>query len=225
LLLDHLTTEESEGSMTSANWVIKGREFVNCNCAYGCPCQFDALPTHGDCKAVCGFDIAEGRHGKTRLDGLRAVAVLSWPGPIHEGKGEAFIILDQRAKPDQREALLRILSGQDTEPGATVWQVFSTTFQKVHEPAFAAIDFELDVDARKARLVVPGIIETRGEPIRNPVTGAEHRARIDLPSGFEYSLAEMGRGWSKTSGPIKLDLADSYGQFANLHLCQSGIVH
>jgi hypothetical protein len=103
--------------------------------------------------------------------------------------------------------------------------VFSTTFQKVHDPAFAAIDFELDVDARKARLVVPGIIEMRGEPIRNPVTGAEHRARIDLPNGFEYSLAEMGRGWSKTSGPIKLDLADSYGQFANLHLCQSGIVH
>jgi hypothetical protein len=106
-----------------------------------------------------------------------------------------------------------------------VWQVFSTTFQKVHEPAFATIDFELDVGARKARLVVPGIIETRGEPIRNPVTGAEHRARIDLPNGFEYSLAEMGRGWSKTSGPIELDLADSYGQFANLHLCQSGIVH
>jgi len=211
--------------MANANWVIKGREFANCNCAYGCPCQFNALPTHGDCKAVVGFDIAEGRHGKTRLDGLRAVAVLSWPGPIHEGKGEAFIVIDQRASPDQREALLRILSGQDTEPGATVWQVFSATLEKVHEPAFAAIDFELNVDARTARLVVPGIIEMRGEPIRNPVTGAEHRARIDLPNGFEYSLAEMGRGWSKTSGPIKLDLADSYGQFANLHLCQSGIVH
>jgi len=105
--------------MAMVEWRVQGREFANCNCAYGCPCQFNALPTHGDCKAVCGFDIAEGHHGKTRIDGLRAVAVLSWPGPIHEGKGEAFIIIDQRAKPHQREALLRILTGQDTEPGAT----------------------------------------------------------------------------------------------------------
>ena len=64
--------------MTGTNWVIKGREFINCNCAYGCPCQFNALPTHGDCKAVCGFDIAEGYHSSTRIDGLRAVAVLAW---------------------------------------------------------------------------------------------------------------------------------------------------
>jgi hypothetical protein len=49
--------------------------------------------------------------------------------------------------------------------------------------------------------------------------------RIDIPKGFEYSLAEMGRGWSKVSGAIKLNLVDYYGQFANLHLSQSGIVH
>ena len=46
-----------------------------------------------------------------------------------------------------------------------------------------------------------------------------------LDGGFEYTRAEMGRGWSKTEGPIKLDLADSYGQFAELHLCQNGIIH
>jgi hypothetical protein len=170
------------------------------------------------------LDITEGHHGNTRLDGLKTVAVLAWPGPIHEGKGEALIIVNERAEPEQRDALLRILSGQDTEPGGTIFQVFSATFEKVHEPMFRPIDFTVDVEARKARVVVPGLIEGHGEPILNPVTGAEHRARIDIPNGFEYSIAEMGRGWSKTSGPIKLDLADSYGQFANLHLSQSGIV-
>ena len=33
-------------------WTIKGREFSNCNCDYGCPCQFNALPTDGTCKAA-----------------------------------------------------------------------------------------------------------------------------------------------------------------------------
>jgi hypothetical protein len=53
-----------------------------------------------------------------------------------------------------------------------------------------------------------------GEPIRNPVTGAEHRVRIDFPQSFEFRLAEIGIGTSKTSGPIALDLTSRYGQFA-----------
>jgi hypothetical protein len=210
--------------MTNVNWTIKAREFTNCNCAYGCPCQFNALPTHGNCQAVVGMQIDQGYHGDTKLDDLKFAGIFAWPGPIHEGKGQAAVIIEEKATPAQRESLLRILSGQDTEPGATIFQVFSTTLEKLYDPIFAPIDFEVDIDARKARLVVPGIIEGHGEPILNPVTGAEHRARIDIPNGFEYSIAEVGRGWSKTSQPIKLDLADSYGQFAHVDLCQSGIV-
>ncbi len=67
-----------------------------------------------------------------------------------------------------------------------------------------------------ARLDVPGVTKGHGEPIKNPVTGNEHRARIDLTHGFEYALAEVGRGWTKTSGPIKFELADSHSHFANL---------
>ncbi|TIX63296.1 MAG: DUF1326 domain-containing protein, partial [Mesorhizobium sp.] len=37
--------------MTDVKWMIKAREFTNCNCAYGCPCQFNSLPTNGFCQA------------------------------------------------------------------------------------------------------------------------------------------------------------------------------
>jgi hypothetical protein len=210
--------------MTDVKWSIKAREFVNCNCSYGCPCQFNGLPTYGDCRAVVGMQIDQGHHGDTPLDRLRFVTILRWPGAIHEGKGEAAVVIDERASEPQRAALLRIVTGQDTEPGATIFQVFSTTFEKLHEPIFAPIDFDVDIDARKGRLVVRGITEGRGEPIKNPVTGAEHRARIDIPDGFEYSLAEIGRGWSKVARPMQFTLADSYAQFAHVNLCQSGIL-
>jgi len=213
-----------EAMMTNVKWMIKAREFVNCNCAYGCPCQFNALPTHGNCEAVAGMEIDQGYHGDTRLDGLRFVGIFRWPGAIHEGKGEAAVVIDERASEAQRGALLRILSGQDTEPGATIFQVFSTTFEKMHEPIFAAIDFDVDIDARKGRLMVRGVTEGRGEPIKNPITGAEYRVRIDIPDGFEYSLAEMGRGWNTVTHPMSFKLADSYAQFAHVNLCQSGIV-
>lgn len=211
--------------MTDVEWTIKGREFIHCNCAYGCPCQFNALPTEGNCRAIGVVDIDEGHHGDTRLDGLRCGMIVSWPGAIHEGRGAVVPIIDERASDKQREALLRIMSGQDTEPGATFFQVFATTFETFHEPVFAPIDFEIDVERRSARVNIPGWMEARGEPIVNPVTGEEHHARINLPHGFEYDRCEVGRGWAETSGPLAISLADSHAHFANLHMTGSGVVH
>jgi hypothetical protein len=209
----------------ATHWTIKGKEFVHCNCSYGCPCQFNALPTHGHCQAVAAIDIEQGHHDETDLSGLRIGLIVAWPGPIHEGNGQAVPIVDERADPRQREALLRIMSGLDTVPGATFFQVFSTTFTKVHEPVFAPIDLRVDIDRRSARLDIPGWIDARGEPIVNPVTGEEHRARINLPQGFEYDVCEVGRGWARTQGPIDVQLSDSHAQFAQLHLTESGVVH
>src|ERR1700730_14473607 len=138
--------------MTDIKWTIKAREFVNCNCAYGCPCQFNALPTHGNCEAVAGMQIDKGYHGDTALDGLRFVGIFRWPGAIHEGKGEAAVVIDERATAAQRGALLRILAGPDTEPGATVFKPFASTLEKLHDPIFAPIDFAVDIDARTSRV-------------------------------------------------------------------------
>ena len=210
--------------MPYVEWEIKASEFANCNCAYGCPCQFNALPTHGHCQAVVGYEIDEGHFGDTRLEGLRAVYVAKWPGAVHEGNGEMQVILDERADDAQREALRKILYGEETELGTTVWNVFMTTITTVHDPLYMAIQFEVDIDARRARLVVPDLIEASGEPIRNPVTGAEHRARIELPNGFEYTVAEVGSGTSTARASIPMELKDSYGQFAHLHLSTHGVV-
>jgi hypothetical protein len=211
--------------MADVTWTIKGREFVQCTCDYGCPCQFNSRPSHGHCYAVAAIEIEEGHHGTTKLGGLRIAIIATWPGAIHEGKGQVVPIVDERASEQQREALLRIMSGLDTEPGATFFQVFSATFEKVHDPVFANIDFQVDVDGRAARLSVPGWIESRGEPLRNPVTGDPHRARINLPQGFEYDVAEVGRGWATTQGPLKVSLDDSHAHFAKLHMTQNGVVH
>ena len=56
-------------------WRIEAREFGNCNCAYGCPCQFNALPTYGTCEAAVGFQIDQEHLGETKLDGVRAAGI------------------------------------------------------------------------------------------------------------------------------------------------------
>ena len=207
-----------------ALWEIKGRELANCTCEYGCNCQFDALPDKGHCHAVAGILIEEGHHGDTRLDGLRVAGIFKWPGPIHEGNGEAIAFVDIRADDAQRDALLRIMSGQDTDPFATMFAVFASTLAKFHDPVFTQIDFEVDVDARRGRLHIADYVEMVGEPIRNKITGKETRAQIVLPEGFEYPVAEIGSARSRSTGPVQVAMTDTYGQFAELHLNSHGVV-
>ena len=208
--------------MTS--WEIKGRELVNCSCEYGCNCQFNALPDKGHCHAVAGIQIEQGHHGDTRLDDLRIAAIFKWPGPIHEGNGEAIAFVDAKADAKQREALLKIMTGQDTDPFATMFAVYASTVTRMNDPVFTDIDLQIDVDGRKGRIFVKDYIDTVGTPILNKVTGAESRAQIVLPEGFEYTVAEVGSATSRTTGPVEVSLTDTSGQFARLHLNNHGVV-
>jgi hypothetical protein len=210
--------------MAKIDWEIKAREFANCNCSYGCPCQFNALPTHGYCEAAGGFEIEHGRFGAIRLDGLRAAGIYQWPGPVHKGNGAMQLIIDERADPAQRDALVRIMSGEETKEAATMWWVYAAMCSTRHPPIFAPIELEIDIDGRRGHLLVRGVVEIRGQPIKNPVTGADHRARIDLPNGFEYRIAEIGSGRTKATGTIDIDVADTYAQFAHIHLGTDGVI-
>jgi hypothetical protein len=207
-----------------AYWEFKGRELVNCSCDFGCNCQFTGLPDKGHCYAVAGIEILEGHHETTRLDGLRVAAIFKWPGPIHEGHGEAIAFVDERADDSQRDALLKIMTGQDTDPFATMFAVYASTVTKMHEPVFTPIEFQVDVDFRRGRMTIPGHVEMTGEPLRNNVTGVEVRAQIVLPDGFEYAVADVGSASSQGSGTMPIELTNSYAQFANLHLNRHGVV-
>jgi hypothetical protein len=206
----------------SVEWEIEATEFANCNCIYACPCQFSALPDKGFCEALTAFRIDAGHFGDVPLGGLRAVGMYRWPGAVHEGNGSMQLVIDERADARQRDALVRILTGQETEEMATVWWIYSAMSPTKHSTVFSPITFEVDVEARRARLDIPGIATSVGEPIRNPVTGHDHRVRIDFPQSFEFRQAEIGSGTSKTTGLIALDLKDTYGQFAHIHLSHKG---
>ena len=201
-------------AMTEAKtkWRISGEEVGSCNCAWGCPCQFNALPTNGRCEALAAWDIREGYFGDIPLGGVRFAQIYSWPGPVHEGNGTRQLVMDERTTPEQREALVALESGEQGHP---YFEIFAAVCPNVVEPVVRPIEFEVDRERRQARVRIPGIGETRIEPIKNPVTGEEHRARIDLPNGFEYKLAEMANSvaWKVTSGgPLTMEHENTYAQ-------------
>ena len=91
--------------MAQINWGFEAVELLTCNCDWGCPCQFNARPTHGDCRAAGAFRIGTGHFGDTPLDGVIFAWLFAWPGAIHEGKGEGQLIVDENASDAQREAV------------------------------------------------------------------------------------------------------------------------
>ncbi len=209
--------------MPDIDWAIKGPHFMNCNCDYGCPCQFAALPTDGTCEAVVAWRIDEGHYGDVKLDGLIAVNTYAWPGAIHEGKGAMQSIIDERADDKQRDALAAVLRGEGAEKGSTMLWIYHAMSETVHDPIVSAIDLTVDFENRIGKLTVPGVLETTVEPLKNIVTGAEHRARIDLPVGKEFNLAEVASGTTKGTGAVALDFSDSHAHFAESTMTSQGI--
>ena len=42
------------------DWELKGTVIVACNCDYGCPCNFNALPTTGKCEGSWTWHVDRG---------------------------------------------------------------------------------------------------------------------------------------------------------------------
>jgi len=207
------------------DWYVEGIEFGSCNCIYASPCQFEALPTYGNC---CGFEvlrIERGHFGDVKLDGSKVALLYAWPGPIFEGKGEMQVIVDEHASERQRDALMKIVHGAETDEGATHWWVYRSMTDTVHETLIKPIEFDVDLEGRAARVVIPRVLESVGRPIVSPATGQEHRVRIDIPNGIEFERAEIGSATTSASAAIHLDLNDTYGQFNRLRHSGKGVVH
>lgn len=209
--------------MAYVDWRIATRQLGTCSCNYGCPCEFNAPPTRTPCEGVMALEIGQGHFGDVRLDGLRVAGVYRWPGPVHEGHGTWWSIIDRRADEAQREALFKILSGQEQEP-TTGFSIYASTIEHEPEPLFADIEFECDLDKRRGRIAVTGVFEALAEPIENPVTGAPYFAAIKLPAGFEFREAEMASSVFWTKGVIEQSHRDRYCALTTVTYGPYGII-
>lgn len=211
--------------MAFTDWYVEGPSFGNCNCGYSCPCQFEERPTHGDCRGFEVLEISKGHFGDVDLKGTKAALLYAWPGAIFEGKGEMQVIIDPGASDAQRDALRRVFQGEETEEEATHWWVFRAMCDKVHDTLYLPIDLEANIEGRTAKVQVGDILTSTGRPIQAPHGGGEHRVRIDIPGGIEFSIAEIGSASTTANAGIKLDLKDSFGQWHFLKHGPSGVVH
>jgi hypothetical protein len=208
--------------MAEANWRLEGEWIKNCTCAFGCPCDFNAKPTYGSCQGLLGMRITRGHFENTRLDGLTFIVTVRFPGPLHEGNGQAQPIIEERASAEQREALFNIMSGKYSAEG-TLFHIFSLIVSQMHDPVFAPVEFAFDKENRTARLSFAGILETEVQPIRNPVTGAAHRVRVVMPEGFEHIEGEIASADIRSTGAIRFETKGTHSTLAHVVQTPQGV--
>lgn len=176
-----------------SDWKIEGTVLVACNCDYGCPCNYNAPPTTGDCEGGWTWHIEKGTYGDVRLDGLTLALFADWPGAIHEGNGKAVVYVDERADEAQRDALETLARGEAGGP----WGLFSKTYELL---GIHPVPVDIELAEERSRLRVGDLVDLQMEPIKNPVTGDEIRAGVVLPTGLVFN-----EGWCATSSTFHVE--------------------
>ncbi|WP_027857576.1 DUF1326 domain-containing protein [Marinobacterium jannaschii] len=210
--------------MSMTEWQVEGLEFGVCNCAFGGPCQFEALPTEGHCHGFEVVHIEKGHFASVDLSGLNIALLYEWPGPVFEGQGAMQAVIDLRASEAQRNALECILHGGETEDAATHWWLFRAMSKTVYKTLYRRIDFSCDIEAHTARVVIPAVLVATGAPLKSPATVEKPSMQHQAAAGSEYAAAEMGAGSVQSEGPIRLDISNRYGQFNRLRHNGHGII-
>ena len=186
-------------------WSLTGTVIVACNCDYGCPCNFNALPTTGKCEGGWTWHVEHGAYDGVALDGLTFSVYVNWPGAIHEGDGEAVILVDERADDAQRRAVEELVSGEHGGP----WGVLAWTWPTVHGPI--AVPYEVELDGVRSRVKAGAVLELESTPIRNPVTGVESFPGVVLPQGLIFKRGDCGASMTfRVANGIDYDHSGQY---------------
>jgi hypothetical protein len=190
----------------ATTWKLRGRGYEFCNCDFGCGCNFGGFPNSddGSCRAIVGMQIAEGSCGDVDLSGVTCAAIVAWPKAIHEGNGKSVFIVDEGTTEAQIEALAQILSGQ---LGGLPWELLGPTMEVV---GLEKVPIVFEGQGLKTVMKAEGLFEARGDTLKNPVSGEDHQAIVNLPTGFIWTRGECGTGsFTANAGGISLDFDDT----------------
>ncbi len=183
-LKDDPTSMTATDAVPVPDWRITGDWWDLCNCAIGCPCNFGSNPTYGFCEGVLTWLIREGNYGDLIFaKDLAVVLIIHWEGNVFEKNREFGFLIDDRANPEERVALVKIFTGY--AGGAfEAWRDLTLKLDGVQFVPMAVTH-----DAENWRVEVPGMVDGLGGPFRKyMVPEGGHLPHLQC-------AASRGRAW------------------------------
>ena len=201
--------------MATPAWRVTGQYYETCSCDLVCPCivtQLTAKPTAGSCTFAMGFKIDQGKFGDLSLDDLGFIVVGFTPAEMGKGNWSAGVIVDQRANPEQRDAIVAVASGAAGGPMAALSGLI-TNFAGVESSAIAFDRDGMKWSVKAASFVsmsaepAMGIDPSTAEPLQLANTGHPAASTVTLAHAVQSQVNVFGLAWRDMSGK-------NNGQFA-----------
>ncbi|KRT64728.1 MAG: hypothetical protein XU11_C0053G0008 [Candidatus Dadabacteria bacterium CSP1-2] len=141
---------------------LEGRLLEVCNCNILCPCWVGEDPDNGTCDTVIAWHFDKGTINGVDVSGLTLAVVAHVPGNILKGNWRAVVFVDDKAAPQQQEALLNVYTGKLGGPVAELVQLIGEVVGMERAP------ISFDVKQGKGRVTIGSGIEAELAPFQGP---------------------------------------------------------
>jgi hypothetical protein len=181
---------------------LEGRLLEVCTCDVICPCWVGEDPDGGRCDGVIAWRIDQGTVNATDVSGLTLAVLAHIPGNVLKGNWRALVFVDERATPEQEQALLGVWTGKLGGPVADLVQLVGEVIGVERAPVTFTVQegrgtlrIGEAVDAQLAPLSGPTGQTTLRDSIFSTIPGspafvakaARYRARA-ADHGFDIDL-------------------------------------
>lgn len=139
---------------------VEGRLLEVCTCKVICPCWVGADPDGGICDGLLGWHVDKGNVEGKDVSGRTLVMLCHIPGNILKGNWTVRIYVDDKATPEQRDALLDVWTGKLGGPVADLAKLVG----KVDSIEQVPVTF--DVKGAEGTVKIGGAIEAAVAPFQ-----------------------------------------------------------
>ena len=188
------------------SWRVKGEYFETCSCDFLCPCptsNLGARPTKGSCTFAFVHRIDDGKYGDVNLNGVLFAVIGRTPEAMDKGNWSVGVVTDERAKPEQKDAVVAIASGQAGGPMSALAPLIGKFLGVESKP----IKFQMSGMSRSATVgdLVDQAIEgvpggNSSEPMYLDNTGHPVNSKLALAKATRSHVRAFGLSWDDESG-------------------------
>jgi len=194
--------------MATSSWQISGQYYETCNCNFVCPCvpgQMAVKPTKGSCAFAMAFQIERGTFDRLTLDGLGFIVLGLTPGVMGNGDWSVGLVIDDRATPEQLNAITGIASGSAGGPMAALSGLIGKFLGAESAPiTFSSSGLKWSVKASTlvdmAAEGTKGLNPNASEPLYLSNTGHPAADRFALAHASKSHVRALGLSWDDVSG-------------------------
>jgi hypothetical protein len=168
------------------SYQLEGRLLEVCTCNVLCPCWVGEDPDGGVCDGVLAWNVDKGKVNAMDVSGHALVVLCHIPGNILKGNWTVRIYIDDKATPEQKDALLNVWTGKLGGPVADLAKLIG----KVAAVEQVRIIFE--VEGVKGTLKVGKAIDAGLQPFQG-ATGKETTLHDSIFTTIPGSPAYVGK--------------------------------